>query len=147
MCILKTLTRGGIVFYANYLKYLERARTEMMRSLGFEVRSELKSGVNFVVTNLVLDYKRSAKLDDVVFVSAELVSVGASRMEFRQQVWRKKSQQKSDQNVAFERVTASDVGDLVELVSAKVMVACVSSESGKPVRLTEPMRQALITKS
>ena len=55
---------GGIVYYVNYLRYLERARTELMRTFGFERAAVADAGRNFVVSDVSLSYKEPARLDD-----------------------------------------------------------------------------------
>jgi acyl-CoA thioester hydrolase len=77
---------GGIVFYANYLKFFERARTEWLRSLGVSQR-ELRetTGGMFVVTETSLRYLRPARLDDELLVTAQLQEAGRASMQIRQQ--------------------------------------------------------------
>ena len=68
---------GGIVFYANYLKYFERARTEWLRALGIgQWALREQTGGMFVVTGTEMKYHRPARLDDVLYVSAEPVQLG-----------------------------------------------------------------------
>ncbi len=77
---------GGIVFYANYLKFFERARTEWLRSLGLEQsRLREQSGGMFVVTDARLRYLRPARLDDELIVTAERQEAGRASMTIRQQ--------------------------------------------------------------
>ena len=78
---------GGIVFYANYLKFFERARTEWLRSLGIE-QQRLKdtTGGMFVVAETTLRYLRPARLDDELIVTASLQQGGRASMTIRQQV-------------------------------------------------------------
>lgn len=76
---------GGIVFYANYLKFFERARTEWLRSLGLEqqrLREQL--GGMFVVTDTQVRYQRPARLDDLLLVTAELSEAGRASLTIRQ---------------------------------------------------------------
>lgn len=77
---------GGIVFYANYLKFFERARTEWLRSLGIH-QSTLKdsSGGMFVVAETTVKYLRSARLDDQLMVTARLEQIGRSTLTISQQ--------------------------------------------------------------
>ncbi|SDO34385.1 acyl-CoA thioester hydrolase [Rhodoferax sp. OV413] len=77
---------GGIVFYANYLKFFERARTEWLRSLGIQQR-DLKetSGGMFVVAETTVKYLRSARLDDQLLVTAQLEQIGRSTLTIKQQ--------------------------------------------------------------
>ena len=68
---------GGIVFYANYLKFFERARTEWLRAKGIEQQAlREQTGGMFVVTGTEMKYHRPARLDDVLYVSAEPVQLG-----------------------------------------------------------------------
>ena len=77
---------GGIVFYANYLKFFERARTEWLRSLGLEQsRLREQSGGMFVVTDAHLRYLRPARLDDELIVTAQLLERGRASMTIQQQ--------------------------------------------------------------
>jgi acyl-CoA thioester hydrolase len=76
---------GGIVFYANYLKFFERARTEWLRALGVEqqrLREQL--GGMFVVTQTQLQYHRPARLDDLLLVTAQVVDAGRASMTIEQ---------------------------------------------------------------
>lgn len=76
---------GGIVFYANYLKFFERARTEWLRALGIEqqgLREQL--GGMFVVTRTQLQYHRPARLDDLLLVTARVVDAGRASMTIEQ---------------------------------------------------------------
>jgi acyl-CoA thioester hydrolase len=81
---------GGIVFYANYLKFFERARTEWLRSLGIEQGALKQStGGMFVVSQTSLRYLQPARLDDELCVTAELVKAGRSSLWIEQQARRK----------------------------------------------------------
>ncbi|WP_097461789.1 tol-pal system-associated acyl-CoA thioesterase [Mangrovitalea sediminis] len=113
---------GGIVFYANYLKYMERARTEWARSCGVQVRGEIQNGINFVVHSLNVRYHRSARLDDELVATAAVIALGRTWLLFQQ------------------RVERSVDGEL--LCEAEVKVACVGLESGRPCRLPATMQSA-----
>ena len=77
---------GGIVFYANYLKFFERSRTEWLRSLGIEQQSLKDStGCLFVVTEATLRYHRPARLDDELIVTAVMIETGRASMTIKQQ--------------------------------------------------------------
>lgn len=81
---------GGVVFYANYLKYFERARTEWLRSLGFgQERMRVESGLMFVVTDTSLSYLRPARLDDLLDVTVQVEHAGRAQMTITQQAWRR----------------------------------------------------------
>ena len=85
---------GGIVFYANYLKFFERARTEWLRSLGIEQqRLRETTGGMFVVGATGLQYHRPARLDDELIVTAALQESGRSSLTIAQQAWRKTAAQ------------------------------------------------------
>ena len=79
---------GGIVFYANYLKFFERTRTEWLRSLGIEQRSlkETSHGM-FVVAETTVKYLHPARLDDQLLVTARLEQIGRSTLTIQQQAW------------------------------------------------------------
>jgi len=84
---------GGIVFYANYLKFMERARTEWLRSLGVEQRKLREhSGGQFVVSETTLKYHRPARLDDELLVTAEVQQIGTASLIIGQRVLSKTEQ-------------------------------------------------------
>ena len=113
---------GGIVFYANYLKFMERARTEFIRSLGIELRSGMQENINYVVHSLEIKYKKPARLDDLVVVTAKVLKLGRTYLLFEQQVI------DEDENT---------------LVAAEVKIACTSLDSGKPRVLSRDLINAL----
>ena len=81
---------GGIVFYANYLKYFERARTEWLRALGVEQQAlRNSSGGMFVVSQAQIRYHGPARLDDELLVSARPIESGRASLTIEQQAWRK----------------------------------------------------------
>ncbi|HEY9149106.1 MAG TPA: tol-pal system-associated acyl-CoA thioesterase [Gammaproteobacteria bacterium] len=80
---------GGVVYYANYLKFMERARTEWLRSLGFEQdRLSEQEGLIFVVRSVELGYHRPARFNDLLQVSARVSHYGRASIDFEQQVRR-----------------------------------------------------------
>lgn len=113
---------GGVVYYANYLKYLERARTEWLRRAGFEQR-DLVGQLNllFTVRSVVVDYRAPARLDDRLEVEAQILRIGRASIEFAQAVRR----------------------DGVELCSARVRVASIDAETFRPRALPAELRQCL----
>jgi acyl-CoA thioester hydrolase len=81
---------GGIVFYANYLKFFERARTEWLRSLGIGQQAlRERTGGMFVVSETAIKYHRPARLDDELLVTARLQDGGRASLTIAQQAWRK----------------------------------------------------------
>ena len=113
---------GGVVYHANYLKFMERARTEWLRSLGFE-QTALKSQMRimFVVRGLALQYLRPANFDDALMVSTRLTRTGRSLLQFEQTIRR----------------------DDILLTQAMVEVACIDAEKFKPVPIPIPIRNAM----
>jgi len=80
---------GGVVFYANYLKFFERARTEWLRTLGFSQQRLLQQDdVMFVVTDTALRYRLPARLDDVLSISVRLLQAGRASLPLTQQALR-----------------------------------------------------------
>ncbi len=113
---------GGVVYYANYLKFLERARTEWLRACGFSQTDLVKDpGIIFVVTNLSIDYRRPARLDDALDISCEPEMDGSVCMRFAQQIRR-----------------GTEV-----LVEANVRVACLDAQSFRPKRIPAGIAAAL----
>ncbi|GHU28257.1 hypothetical protein AGMMS50256_10000 [Betaproteobacteria bacterium] len=127
---------GGVVYHANYVKLLERCRTEWLRSAGF-IQSELlrDAGIAFVVRNVNLDCLKPARLDDLLTVSLEVEKITRSQIFFRQHVRRKLSQDGQD-GESWE-----------ELASGKVQIVCVSIKTGsgqlKIVSIPAAMRAQL----
>ena len=116
---------GGIVFYANYLKYFERARTEFIRGLGYEWRFGLEQNVSYVVHSLDIKYLKSAKLDDMVNVSVRINKLARTYMDFHQEV-------------------LNQQGEI--LVKANVKVACVYLDTAKPRVLPSELSDGLSKK-
>jgi acyl-CoA thioester hydrolase len=78
---------GGVVFYANYLKYLERARTELLRAKGFEQDVLMANeGIIFAVRSLRIDYLKPARFNQLLQVSAEIKNTKKASLEFFQQI-------------------------------------------------------------
>lgn len=134
---------GGIVYHANYLKFMERCRTEWVRSLGINQQYLLEQSIGFVVIDMSLAFKQSAKLDDMITVSCELVKAKRASLLFRQRVTRRA---RDDQNGSvFSRVNScvnSRFNKNDELVCADVKVACVNTQSNKATAIpTELIKQ------
>ena len=116
---------GGIVYYANYLRFLERARTEWLRGPG-SVQSELvrDPGVVFAVTSVQVEYRRPARLDDLLDIGCDPAQSGAATLEFRPDL----------------RRGAAD-GEL--LVEARAQVACLDAATLRPRRLPAAILEVL----
>lgn len=118
---------GGIVYYANYLKFFERARTEWLREIGFEQSQLQLENILFVVKSLQVDYQASAKLDDLIEVTVEINKVSRVSIELQQNVFL--LQQKDAQTV--EQLLNSDSEQKKLLASATIKLACVAADTGK----------------
>jgi tol-pal system-associated acyl-CoA thioesterase len=116
---------GGIVFYANYLKFMERARTELMRGLGFD-KPALFDGMQFVVHEVGLKYHSPAILDDEIFVTARLTKATRATFEMTQQVFRGGSLENREL-----------------LVEGSVKVACIDAQSKRPKGMPKIMFETL----
>ena len=80
---------GGVVYYANYLKFMERCRTDWLRALGIDqLRLRMERQLQFAVVNLVVDFVRPAVLNDEILVTAELVRLGGATITFKQTIIR-----------------------------------------------------------
>ncbi|MDQ6988016.1 MAG: tol-pal system-associated acyl-CoA thioesterase [Mariprofundaceae bacterium] len=80
---------GGVVYYANYLKYMERARTELMRDCGIELdQLQRDAGILFAVNEAHVHYRRPARFNDALNVQSDLVHARGARLAFHQSVWR-----------------------------------------------------------
>jgi acyl-CoA thioester hydrolase len=107
---------GGIVFYANYLKFFERARTEWLRATGVGQQELLDTdGAAFVVKSASLDYHAPARLDDVLTIRTTVEKLGRASVQFAQQAWK---------------------GDVL-LTSASVKVGCVDTATMRPRALPD----------
>lgn len=79
---------GGVVFYANYLRFMERARTEWLRHIGFEHKQLIKQrDLVFAVKSVSIDYKKPARLDDLLNVSSSIIKYRGASITFQQQIY------------------------------------------------------------
>jgi acyl-CoA thioester hydrolase len=80
---------SGIVYHANYLRFMERARSDMLRCVGVDQRKEMDTGGGYyAVHDLAITYRRPARLDDALLVRSRVVSVRAAACEIAQDIWR-----------------------------------------------------------
>lgn len=80
---------GGVVYYANYLKFMERARTEFLRALGFEQDVLARDdGVIFAVRSVSVDYLQPARFNDLLQVTANITNIGGASLVFEQTIFR-----------------------------------------------------------
>jgi acyl-CoA thioester hydrolase len=107
---------GGIVFYANYLKFFERARTEWLRAAAIGQHELMQDhGAIFVVKRATVDYHAPARLDDVLNLTLSIEKIGRASVQFMQEAWR---------------------GDVL-LASAQVKVGCVDAATLRPRALPD----------
>lgn len=114
---------GGIVYYANYLKFFERARTEWLRALGIEQDFLLSKNVAFVVTQVLMDNKKPAKFNELLTVSSQISTLKRASMVFDQKI----------HNIA---------GDVV--CSAQIKVACVALQDMKARAIPAEVAEVII---
>ena len=113
---------AGVVYHSEYLKFLERARTEWLRHLGYDHQALAREHkVVFVVSSMAIDFLRPARLDDTVAVSVRLESLGKVRCVFLQEIRR----------------------DDEPLVKARVTVACVTGDAFKPAEIPAALRKKM----
>jgi acyl-CoA thioester hydrolase len=113
---------GGVVYHANYLNFMERARTEWLRTHGYSSAGLMKEfGMVFVVRSIKLDYLRPALLDDSLDVTVRVKEMGRSRISLNQNILR-----------------GAEV-----LTDAEVHLACVSLSNFKPASVPEVLRMQL----
>lgn len=112
---------GGVVYYANYLKFFERCRTEWLRSLGHNQTDLLAAeDIVFVVKSVIADYKRPGKLDDHLEAGLRLEHLGRAQLQFEQWV---------------DRLNAD--GTRETLVTGNVKLACVNLKTLRPVSIPD----------
>lgn len=113
---------GGVVYHSNYLKYMERARTEWLRHLGFE-QTELRDALNslFVVHSMQIQFKKPAKFNDLLTVSSELTLLSHGSLVFLQKI-----------NLGTQA-----------LIEANVKIACVDALTFKPSKIPNQLKLTL----
>ncbi len=113
---------GGVVYHTSYIRFLERARTEWLRSLGYsQARLVEEMGLLFSVVSLDIRYLLPARLDDLLLIRSGVEAGGGASVNFEQVIHRGDEAQ--------------------ELVRGKVVVACLDARSFKPRRLPAAMRE------
>ncbi|HHJ39008.1 MAG: 4-hydroxybenzoyl-CoA thioesterase [Methylothermaceae bacteria B42] len=113
---------GGVVYYANYLKYFERARTEFLRELGFEqdVLRE-NEGVIFAVKSIQVDYIQPARFNDYLSVTAQVTAIRRASLDFQQEILKDQS----------------------PLCRASVRIVCLNAEAFRPCSIPPSLRTVL----
>jgi acyl-CoA thioester hydrolase len=114
---------GGIVYYANYLKFFERARTEWLRALGIEQDLLLSKNVAFVVTQVLMNNKKPAKFNELLTVFSQISTLKQASMIFDQKI-------------------CNSAGD--EVCSAQIKVACIALQESKARAIPADVAEVLI---
>ena len=110
---------AGIVYYANYLRFLERGRTELLRTLGQDQHALMQEGIAFAVRSASAEYLKPARLDDLLTVETAVVALGRAQVTFAQRILR----------------------DRELLLDAKIRVACIDPARGKPMPMPRVLHQ------
>jgi acyl-CoA thioester hydrolase len=118
---------GGVVYHANYLCFMERARTEWLRALGFE-HNTLATALNilFVVGNIDIHYRKPARLNDALTVKTSIETLGRASLAFKQEIWRE---------------TINNSPEL--LTTASVKVVCVAVGTFRATTIPTQIRELL----
>ena len=112
---------GGVVYYANYLRFMERARTEWLRSMGFEQDVLREQGFLFAVKRVNIDYHLPARFNQYITIHSRIAHIGKARLTFEQ----------------------TAILDNVCLTSATIEVVCLDAERFKPVAIPQLLREEL----
>jgi len=122
---------GAIVYYANYLRFLERARTEWLRAQGHsQLALAREPGILFTVVSVHVDYRAPARLDDELEITCAPSAEGAATLRFAQRIYRTGAARRAEL-----------------LVEAQVRVACVDAATLRPRRLPQFLREAVATEA
>lgn len=112
---------AGIVYYANYLRFIERGRTELLRTLGHDQNALMKEGIAFAVRSAGVEFLKPARLDDLLIVETAVAALGRAQVTFGQRILRD--------------------GEL--LLDAKIRVACIDPARGRPIPMPRTLHQQL----
>jgi acyl-CoA thioester hydrolase len=110
---------AGIVYYANYFRFIERGRTEFLRKLGHDQNALMKDGIAFAVRSASAEFLKAAKLDDLLTVETTVVSLGRAQVTFAQRILRDKEL----------------------LLDAKIRVACIDPARGRPIPMPRTLHK------
>jgi acyl-CoA thioester hydrolase len=116
---------GGVVYHSNYLNFYERARTEFLRTLGFEQDNLLQQNIVFVVRNITVDFKQAARFNELLLVESKIKRLKKVSLIFDQAIYSQRGEQK------------------VLINQAEVKVGCVSADKFVPVTIPEQIMRKL----
>jgi acyl-CoA thioester hydrolase len=112
---------AGIVYYANYFRFLERGRTEFLRGLGHDQHALMQEGIAFAVRSASAEFLKPARLDDLLTVETAIVALGRAQLSFAQRILR----------------------DHELLLDAKIRIACIDPAAGRPIPMPRALHQQL----
>jgi acyl-CoA thioester hydrolase len=112
---------AGIVYYANYFRFIERGRTEFLRTLGHDQHAMMQEGIAFAVRSANAEFLKPAKLDDLLTVETSVASLGRAQVTFVQRILR----------------------DHELLLDAKIRVVCIDPVRGKPIPMPSALHEQL----
>ena len=110
---------AGIVYYANYFRFIERGRTELLRSLGHDQHALMQQGIAFAVRSASAEFLKPAKLDDLLTVETAVAKLGRAQVSFIQRILR----------------------DRELLLDAKIRIACIDPAAGRPIPMPRALHQ------
>jgi acyl-CoA thioester hydrolase len=143
---------GGVVYHANYLNFMERSRTEWLRTFGYSNAGMMKElGVVFVVRSLKMEYLKPALLDDLVNVTSQIKEIGRSRLNIHHTVRRRHGvaeQSGREPSLSHDTHSGKFIAEGPEglrgeeiLVEGEVHLVCVDAKTFKPVSVPEVLRK------
>lgn len=113
---------GNVVYYANYLRYMERARTELLRDIGCDLHQYIGQGIQFVVVDAHVMYKAPARYNDIIQIDTVVSALTGATMEFTSEIYRKETKE--------------------FLVKGVIKAACIKENKG-PMRIPAEMYEKL----
>lgn len=130
---------GGVVYYANYLKYMERARTEWLRSKGIEQdKLNIEKGIIFAVKSVQINYLGPGLFNDLLYVSVRLKSANRVIIDFEQNIYRLSETSDSQPWINEDCLETAEL-----LSSASIQIVSICAERKKPKRMDESMKAGI----
>ena len=143
---------GGVVYHSNYLNFMERARTELLRDLGYDqdvLRAQL--GILFVVRSMQLDYLKAARFNELLQVTTSVAKMARASVIFQQDIWHVSTHEKllppGGHDNTDKRLSAESQQPGEHLTSAMVKVACVDAQNFKPKAIPLSIKGALTSEN
>lgn len=137
---------GGVVYYANYLKFMERCRTEFLRAQGLEQDALITDhDLIFAVKRVEADYIRPAVFNDLLFVTSQVIEKSRVKIVFKQQIYKLKvdEQKQSSMNTYFDNIEKITNNSIL-LCEAAVTIVALSAKKMRPKRISENIFKELM---